>query len=277
MKIALYNTQTVHASARYRECPGGRRVLVGRSMRRLVSNRERVREIAQAIAKHKPDLFVGPEYLFLDRRGSLSAEAAARLVGKLEDLTQGTDTVLVPGTVVSGSGRQYANSVPVIYGGKTVKRVRKKSLSGYDEILGGLERGGPDLNTGFGRGQRGERYVRRRLVEVNGVKYFIEVCADHSMSELFAARQEMRMPKVADVQIVVANEGSRWGWFGTVSERLFARPGGLFIECNSGGPKAGKEAPNSFIGRVGRGAVAPCGITKLGPEQEGIHIVEIEL
>jgi len=241
MKIAFLQCRTIKAIE-----DGDRRYL-----QRLRDTELKMGLIRGCIEEARPDLVIGPEYLFTGETSSLGQEERRKIVGDLEKLTQDTQTILIPGSLVTGKDKKFSNSTFVIRDGKVVGEVKKRAYSGYDHYYMGHV--GPcymnDRRSGFGPNP--EHYVKRHLIEVDGKKFLIEICADHAYTVLRSEGRDslyrrnrkntVPIPKVADIQIVISQEVDHH--FEDCPEHLFAKPGGLYIESNS-------YPPSSFVGRV---------------------------
>lgn len=231
MKIALFNHRSVDIVTD--------ETIQLKWLRRCATNEYLLDRIEGCLQRHKPDLFVGPEYIFMDWHTQLTDEEHQKVMQRLVEMSKRSDVVLIPGTIVYGRGRNFVNGCPVLHGGRVVAEVRKRAHSGFDDYFKcDKKRSRYHSTAGFGKNV--SAYLKRHMVNVGGLKYLVEVCVDHGFS---ADREDVPVPHVADVQVVLTNRVPQH--FSDKRMRCFLKHEGLYVECNS-------YYPSSFVGRASR-------------------------
>jgi len=224
---------------------------------------EIIGQLSKSISQNSPDILIGPEYLFCNPNRLYTPKEKTELIRCLEEITENSSTLLVPGTIVWRNGSIYANTAPVIYHGKTIREIEKLSARGID--VGFCGNGvqcidHSELKSRYAAGHIFQEYIKNHMVTVDGKNYLIEICDDHSY---IAENQSLSIPKTVDYQIIVSCE--HYDHFETDPGRLFLREGGLLIECNG-------EKPTSFVAALKKKELQPLH-TSESPAAEGIEYI----
>ncbi len=253
--------------------------------------------INHTLQTDKPNILVGPEYLFYDHQHKpFSSEDKASLVRLLESLTANSETILFPGSIIWTSNERfknvYQNTTPVIHEGRTVKEVKKLCIRDADKgfVFGNNCSAFNQRPQDFG-GEMEEWlkvYTQDRTIEVNGAKYLLEICDDYHFASDYELNYDLKelasflgieeelepsnVPPFAgprsivevDFQIIVSNgfyHHSR-----TPREKLFLNEGGVLIQSNG-------QNPSSFVGKIVGDKIKPLYVSEPSPpEVKIIHI-----
>ncbi len=220
------------------------------------STEETIRTLAQIIEKHCPNLLIGPEYLFVaparegwdwNKKESTYAlhifdKSEKRLLEtELQKLTQESDTLLIPGTIVWAKDGKYQNSSPIFYQGRKIKEISKEFTNSSDQNNSPPGILHENYNTSLLTSPMTHlSYFGRHMFPFKEKNYLVEICDDHPSQ---ARRRDINdaPPLLADIQIILSN--SIQEHFKTPRSALFAREGGIVIECNG-------YYPTGFIARI---------------------------
>ncbi len=264
-------------------------------------NIERIANLLyETIRKYEPKLLVGPEYLFYGNlHKPFTPEEKASLMKLLELLTKNTETILIPGSIISTSDEHfkslYQNTTPIIYKGKTITEVTKLCLRdadkrfAYDNDCSAFNHGPQDLGDQIEEWIKA--YTKDRTITIDNVKYLVEICDDHykaqdyeldshtndkRLAELLGIEEEQleldntppfegpRSIAEVDFQIIVSNGFLHH--FTIPREKLYLREGGILIECNGG-------APSSFVGKAVGDKIFPVYISEKYPPE--VKIIQL--
>ncbi len=248
--------------------------------------------IYHTIQTDKPDIVIGPEYLFYDDpHKPFSSEDKASLVRLLESLTTDSNTILFPGSIIWTSNERfknvYQNTTPVIHEGRTVKEVKRLCIRDADKgfVFGNNCSAFNQRPQDFGSEIEEwlKVYTQDRTIEVNGAKYLLEICDDHHFAsdyDLNYDPQELRDllglgdedldledphlfegPRSiveVDFQIIISN--GHYHHFRTAREKLFLKERGILIESNG-------RNPSSFVGKIVGDKIKPLYVSEPSPPE----------
>jgi len=202
---------------------------------------EVIDQISSLLTTIAPDVLVGPEYLFSHSERLYTEEEKSKILKQLEELTHGSDTLLIPGSIIWKYNYLYKNTVPIIHQGRTLTTIDKLSARAIDG--GFCRRNGVeylDSKDSLKRGLWLDDYLKSHSVNVRGKDLLVEICDDH----YFRVENITEAPKVADLQVIVSCQKTHH--FTAPVQKLFLREGGILIECN------GKK-PSSYIAKIVNG------------------------
>jgi hypothetical protein len=160
--------------------------------------------------RSRPDLdvLIAPEWFLVPKDG-LHNTAEYRLIRRyLERKTEGSRTLVIPGTVAWATEKLHHNTALAVSDGKTVAAYAKQHAGGDDWFA-------------YAFGKRWVPGKSKGVFRWNGLDVGLEICADHHAGTLRAFAGDK-----LDLQIIVSN-GTR-----IFPEHAAVKPGGYVMICD---------------------------------------------
>ena len=129
-----------------------------------------INNIADYIYNYELNIFLGPEWLFLPKNRLYTKKEKEGLIGKLSKKTRGTNTLIIPGSIMWFDNKFFYNTAPIISKGELLGEYHKKLHGGAVQLA--MERGCDKKF--FINGKSG-------LFKWRGYNIGVEICADRGL------------------------------------------------------------------------------------------------
>ena len=184
--------------------------------------------VLEAGLAQRPDILVAPEWLFMPSRDHVAFRATVR---RLRDMSRGSATLVVPGTMALVDRRdRYLNVAFAIADGRVLKSYAKRS-EGLDHALARELTGDSDARVAWHPGRRDGGF------SWSGHHVALEICADHRHGRARLASVLGDQPPVA-LQLVPS-----FGLDGHRDHSVACARGGLLVMADNRGGYVGIREP----------------------------------
>ncbi len=99
-------------------------IILERTCGKVPQKENLAREIVRHVYKHKLDIILGPEWLFIPQERLYTEQEKNQIISYIAENTKNKDTLIMPGSIMWESQTHVYNTAPVIYRG-TVQEVHK--------------------------------------------------------------------------------------------------------------------------------------------------------
>lgn len=137
------------------------------------------------------DVIVAPEAAF-STKPVLPKEGKDRLVERIRGASEGSSTLVLPGTFLWKDNGQLYNSSPIVSDGRVLKEYFKETTDRQDQYVADTE----GLVHITGNNQGGADW--------NGINVGVEICRDHGMGRLKRWIENFGMRKPVDLHVVLS-------------------------------------------------------------------------